>query len=117
TSTVSLGNGVTATAFNTQTVDTTVVAGDGETVAIGGLITKRDVKAENKLPILGDLPGFGALWRYRTQVKAKVELLVIMTPHIIRSRFDADRILAEESRRMHWVLGDVLKTHATTGFE
>src|SRR5262249_19481635 len=45
--TVSLGNGVNATAFNTQQVATTIIAGDGETVAIGGLIQKRDQKTEN----------------------------------------------------------------------
>ena len=101
---VSLGNGVTATAINQQIVDTTVVSMDGETVALGGLITKRDAKAENKVPWLGDLPYIGAAFRYRTQTKAKTELLVIMTPHIVRTRADADRILAEESKRMDWLL-------------
>jgi hypothetical protein len=114
---VQLGNGITATAVNQQTVDTTVIAGDGETVALGGLITKRDDKAENKVPWLGDLPGVGAMFRYRTQVKNKVELLIIMTPHIVRSRFDADRILSEEARRMDWVVGDVLRIQGTSGME
>jgi type II secretion system protein D len=116
-STVSLGNGVTASAFNVQTLDTTVAAMDGETIVIGGMITKRDERTENKIPWLGDLPGVGALWRFRTQNKAKVELLVILTPHIVRTTFDADRILAEESRRMDWVIGDVLKTQGTSGME
>src|SRR5262249_18751421 len=44
--TVSLGNNVTATAFNTQQVATTVIAEDGETVVIGGLLMKRDNKTE-----------------------------------------------------------------------
>jgi type II secretion system protein D len=116
-STVSLGNGVTASAFNTQTLDTTVAAMDGETIVIGGMITKRDEKTESKIPWLGDLPGVGALWRFRTQAKTKVELLVIMTPHVVRSTFDAERILAEESKRMDWVIGDVMKIHGTTGME
>jgi type II secretory pathway component GspD/PulD (secretin) len=114
---VQLGNGITATAVNQQTVDTTVIAGDGETVALGGLITKRDDKSENKVPWLGDLPGVGALFRYRTQTKNKVELIIIMTPHIVRSRFDADRILSEETRRIDWITGDVLRVQGTSGME
>jgi type II secretion system protein D len=117
TTSVSVGTGVTASAFNTEHFETTVVAEDGQTVAIGGLITKRDEKDENKIPWLGDLPGIGALFRYRTQSKNKLELLVIMTPHIVRSRLDADHVLAAESRRMDWVLGDVIKAHGTTGLE
>ncbi len=112
---VSLGNGVTATAINQQIVDTTVTSMDGETVALGGLITKRDQKAENKVPWLGDLPYIGTAFRYRTQTKAKTELLVIMTPHIVRSRADADRILAEESKRMDWLLDDVARTQGLSG--
>jgi type II secretory pathway component GspD/PulD (secretin) len=112
---VNLGNGVTATAINQQTVDTTVIAGDGETVALGGLITKHDQKEENKVPWLGDLPGVGALFRYRTQTKSKQELLIIMTPHIIRSWADADQILGEESRRIDWLVGDVLRLQGTSG--
>ena len=61
----------------------------GETVAIGGMIQKRDQKGENKVPWLGDLPYIGAAFRYRTQVKSKTELLIIMTPHIVRSKFEA----------------------------
>jgi type II secretory pathway component GspD/PulD (secretin) len=115
--TIALGGGINGTPFNVQTVDTTVLAGDGETVAIGGLIMKTDNKAENKIPWFGDLPGVGALFRYRTQSKSKRELLVIMTPHIVRSKYDADVILSQEAKRMDWVLGDVVKVHGTTGLE
>jgi type II secretion system protein D len=114
---INLGNNILASAFNVQHVETTVSAKDGETVAIGGLITKRDEKHENKFPWVGDLPYVGALFRYRTQTKSKTELLVILTPHIVRCPMDADRILAEESRRISWILGDVMKVHGTTGLE
>src|SRR5207302_6270933 len=56
-----------------------------------------------------------ALFRARFQTKQRRELIVILTPHIVRSRLDADRILAQESRRMDWVIGDVLKVHGTSG--
>lgn len=108
---VNLGNGVLGTAFNIQRIETTVIASDGETVALGGLISKRDTKQENKIPWLGDLPGVGALFRFRQHLKSKTELIIIMTPHIVRCRADAERVLAEEARRMDWVLGDVYKIH------
>jgi type II secretion system protein D len=117
TTMVNLGNGVNATAFNTQTVDTTVIAMDGETVAIGGLISKRNEKNENKIPWVGDLPCVGTLFRYRNQIKTKTELLVILTPHVVRCAADRDRILAMEAKRMDWVLGDVLKIQGTSGME
>jgi hypothetical protein len=114
---VNLGNGVLASIINNQSVETTVVAQDGETVVIGGLIAKRDQKTENKIPWFGDLPGIGAMFRFRNQVKEKRELIVILTPHIVRCKLDADKILAEEARRMDWILGDVLKTQGASGME
>ena len=117
TTTVNVGNGVFAVAVNQQTVDTTVVAQDGETVAIGGLITLNDQKNENKVPWLGDLPWIGTAFRYRQQIKEKRELMVIMTPHIVHNKFDADQILGQETRRMDWVLGTVARLHATSGME
>ncbi|HEV3449110.1 MAG TPA: hypothetical protein VG099_31025, partial [Gemmataceae bacterium] len=113
--TVPLGNGIFGTSYNDQTVETTVLAGDGETVAIGGLIQKSDKKNENKVPWLGDLPYLGTLFRFRTQDKTKSELIIILTPHIVRSRLDADRILAEEAKRMDWIVGDVIKTQGSSG--
>ena len=42
-------------------------------------------------------------------------MLVILTPHIVRSKADAARLLTEESRRMDWLLGDIIKTHGAHG--
>src|SRR5204863_339576 len=81
-----LGNGQVSTSLNIQHLETTVSALDGETVVLGGLINSTDNKTENKVPWIGDLPGIGALFRYRTEVKKKTELLIIMTPHIVRNR-------------------------------
>jgi type II secretion system protein D len=112
---VQLSTNVVSQAFNIQQVETTVVAQDGETVVIGGMIQQRDTKSEVKVPCLGDLPYLGAAFRYRTQVRQKTELLVILTPHIIRTQADSDRILCEEARRMSWILSDVKKIHASPG--
>jgi hypothetical protein len=104
---VSLGNGQFATAFDQQTVTTTVSVQDGETIVLGGLISKSDIKQENKVPWLGDLPYIGAAFRYRTQTQQKHELLIIMTPHVIRNCADSERLLIEEAKKMSWVLKDI----------
>ncbi len=80
---LNLGNGALGTVLDVQHVETTVTAYDGQTIALGGLLSKSDNKNENKIPILGDLPGVGALFRYRTHNKNQKELIFIMTPHIV----------------------------------
>jgi hypothetical protein len=115
--TVALSSTQNTSAINQQHLETTVLAADGETVAIGGMITKTDNKNENKIPWFGDLPYVGALFRYRSSDRTKVELLVILTPHIVRSRVEADTVLAQESKRMDWVISDVMNVHGTTGLE
>jgi general secretion pathway protein D len=108
---VNLGNGQLGTALNIQQVETSLVAQDGETVVVGGLIQQTDQKNENKVPCLGDLPYIGAAFRFRTQQRIKRELIVILTPHVVRSQADADRIVCEEKQRMDWLLSDVNRFH------
>lgn len=94
--TVNLGNGLLANVFNQQTVNTTVLASDGETIILGGLITKQDAKQENGIPYMKDIPYVGALFRYRTHSVQRREIIIIMTPHIVRSEYDQARLMAEE---------------------
>lgn len=112
-STVNLGNGVLGTIIDQTIASTTIEAHDGSTVAIGGLLTKMDEKTQNSVPWLGDLPYVGALFRYRAQTKRKTELLILLTPHIVRSRDEAERIFTTEAARMSWSLADVQAMHGT----
>lgn len=109
---INLGNGQFATAFDQQTVQTTVLASDGETIVLGGLIRRSDSKNENKIPLLGDIPYLGAAFRYRTQNQERRELVFIVTPHLITSESDIARITAEEARKMSWSLRDVAEVHS-----
>ena len=113
---VSLGNGVLAPAFNVETVQTTVLASDGETIVLGGLISKTDTRQENGIPYLKDIPYAGALFRYRTHQIQRREVLIIMTPHIIRNEFDHARILAEETAKLKWCLPEIGRTSTRTGW-
>jgi type II secretory pathway component GspD/PulD (secretin) len=110
-STVAVGNGINAPIFNQETVETTVLAADGETIIIGGLINKQDSRNETGIPFMKDIPYVGSLFRFRTQAQSRREILFIMTPQIVRSEYDTARILAEESRKMNWCLPDIAKIH------
>ncbi len=110
---VALGGGNLSTALNIQRLETTVVAADGETIVLGGMISRLDTKNENRVPWLGDLPGIGTLFRYRTQSIQKTELIVVVTPHVVRCPGDAEFIWGVESKKMDWVLPNVVKIQGT----
>src|SRR5260370_17139669 len=79
--------------FNTQTVETTVIAQDGETIALGGIISKRDDKMENKVPWLGDLPYVGTLFRFPTHQNQNTKLLITIPPPLFPTRPHPDPTL------------------------
>lgn len=74
--------------------NTTVVVKDGHTVVIGGIIRDDQVKSVSSVPILGDLPILGPLFRSETTRSEKVNLLIFLTPHVISS----SQQLQEEAR-------------------
>lgn len=89
--------GLSGAAVTTKRQATTsVVVEDGSTVVIAGLI--RDDRSGNvaKVPILGDIPLLGWLFKYRSQNKTKTNLLIFITPRIITSAEDLRRITEEE---------------------
>ncbi len=75
-----------------RSAKTTVVARDQQTVVIGGLIQDRAVRSVTKTPILGDIPVLGWLFRSTTNKKTKTNLLLVLTPYIIRDQADFRRI-------------------------
>ncbi len=71
--------------LSTRRSETTVRVKDGETIAIGGLTLDQDQVSRGKIPFLGDLPLFGKLFRSRKQTSVKTELVVFVTPRIVRA--------------------------------
>lgn len=65
-------------------VKTTVRVKDGETLALGGLLQQREVEQRTRVPILGDLPIFGRLFSSTRRSQEETEVLVFITPHILR---------------------------------
>jgi len=82
-----------------RSAETSVVVRDGETIVIGGLI-KDDINViERKVPILGNIPIIGHLFKYQSKHKIKTNLLMFMTPHIIRDAETLRRITMEKRRK------------------
>ncbi len=74
---------------NERSITTSVLVDDGAALVLGGLIEDRVVENEQKVPLLGDIPLLGALFRYKSVQKIKINLMVFMRPTIIRSREDS----------------------------
>jgi general secretion pathway protein D len=94
-----------------RSAKTTVVAKDQETVVIGGIMQDRTIESVSKVPILGDVPLLGHLFRETTRRKTKTNLLLFLTPYIIRDQSDFRRIferkMAERQQFVEQFYGQV----------
>ncbi len=82
--TIPVAIGLSAPVINTRSADTVVVTPDGQTVIIGGLMQKTGIEAEGKIPFLGDLPGLGFFFKNKSNSGTRTELLIFLTPHIVK---------------------------------
>ncbi len=115
---ISVSEGVTIRSprIKTITATTTVSALDGQTVVLGGLITTNKTKVDRRVPWLADIPILGHLFRYQGFEAERDELLIVMTPRIVKSEEDAELIKQAEASRMSWCLNDVLELHEDVAF-
>jgi general secretion pathway protein D len=104
---------------STRTQKTTVVAEDAQTLVLGGIMQDRVVESVSKTPLLGDIPLIGSLFRNTMKKKAKVNLLVFLTPHIIHETKDLDRLvqrkLNERRRLLEQLYGDTSASEPEIG--
>ncbi|KGK01080.1 type IV pilus secretin PilQ [Thalassotalea sp. ND16A] len=84
--TVSTGTGL-ATAIDTQEIGTQVLVNNGETIVLGGIYQQQVINSISKVPILGDIPYLGWLFRTTTEFNEKKELLIFVTPRIVTEKF------------------------------
>lgn len=70
---------------NKRSLDTTVLVDDGQILALGGLIQDQVSKGEFKVPLLGDIPVIGWLFRYETRKSNKTNLMIFIRPSILRT--------------------------------
>ena len=87
-----------------STIATKVLLRTGQTAVLGGLVTDTDSVTETKLPLLGDIPVLGWLFKNKAATKSKNTLIVFVTPSVIRSPEDVDanvqKILQERQKLM-----------------
>ncbi|CAG8999091.1 MAG: Type 3 secretion system secretin [Candidatus Celerinatantimonas neptuna] len=73
-----------AVAINTQEIQTRVQLKSGETIVLGGIYQQQQSKVVSRVPFLGNLPGIGALFRHTANVTRRNELLIFVTPRIVK---------------------------------
>jgi general secretion pathway protein D len=85
-----------AVSITQRNAKTTLVVDDQQTVVIGGLMRDTKLESEEKIPLLGDLPVLGFLFRNSTTVKQKSNLLLILTPYVIQSQEDLRKVFTRK---------------------
>ncbi|MCB0272374.1 MAG: type II secretion system secretin GspD [Bdellovibrionales bacterium] len=97
---------------STRSAKTTVLVKDGQTVTIGGLISDRIETSNSKVPILGDAPLIGWLFRNRSNTKTRQSLVMFLTPHIIRTPEDLEAMtLQKNEERRNYLKYNHIKDH------
>jgi general secretion pathway protein D len=82
--TIQLSPGVNSPVFQKRDANSRVGIVDGQTIVIGGLMQDQNTTTLQKVPILGDIPLLGALFRRNQVEKTKTELLIFLTPHVVQ---------------------------------
>jgi len=80
----------------TRTAKTSIIVKDKETVVIGGLIQDSEEDVINKVPFLGDIPGLGWLFKTKTKTRKKTNLLILLTPTIIKEGADLTSVSSSQ---------------------
>jgi general secretion pathway protein D len=98
---------VTAPVFARRVAQSRVAIRDGHTIVIGGLMEDRNTDTVRKVPILGDIPWLGALFRQTVKDKTKTELLIFLTPHVAKVPDDLKGMSANELENSKVIRGAV----------
>ena len=85
------------------------------TIVIGGLMEDNETEFVRKVPILGDIPWIGSVFRRKIHDKTKTELLIFLTPHVVQTTGRLANLSAEETQKAHLIptafTGDELDRH------
>jgi len=91
--------------LNKREIENTITIDDGDIVGIGGLLDDNDRRTFDRVPLLGDIPVIGNLFRSRGRARARTNLMVFIRPTILRTAADAQAMTA---RRYNYVRGHQL---------
>lgn len=90
-STIGLDPNLVGPTFSKSEITNKVVVRDGSTGVLGGLISESTDRSKRQTPLLGDIPGLGWLFRRKDDQRVKRNLVVLITPHIMKEGIDYDR--------------------------
>jgi type II secretion system protein D len=97
--TVDVAPGVRAPIINQRTAKTTVSVQSGQSIVIGGLISTSDDQRVRKVPLLGDIPYVGSLFRSTKNIQDRKELIIILTPQLLATGDDARKMSSDQFMR------------------
>ena len=83
-----------------EEIITTITVPAGQTLALGGLVNEEDSDVENKVPILGDIPGLGFFFKKKETTKSRTESVVLLTPHIMMTPEESGEVSERALERM-----------------
>jgi general secretion pathway protein D len=87
--------GIQSPSIQKRSISTQVVVQDGETIALGGIIQESRTLSKNRIPLLGDIPYVGAIFGNTSLSSERTELIVLLTPTVIRDTSEAQRATTE----------------------
>ena len=102
-----ISSAVYAPNINKRSANTVVVTPDGQPVVIGGLIANEKSSNDSKIPILGDIPLLGQLFRFSAKSNQKSELLIFLTPHIVQMPSQLAALSANETGQSQLITNSI----------
>jgi general secretion pathway protein D len=87
----------------TRSANTVVVTPDRQPIVIGGLIDKDKETSDHKIPLLGDIPYLGALFTRHVVTDTKRELIIFLTPHVVRYSGEISGVVKTEADRFEMI--------------
>ncbi len=96
--TVPISETVDAPVIVKRSATTRAAIADGQTIVIGGLVEDQVTETVQKIPLLGDIPILGNLFRRKQREKSKTELLIFLTPHVAQNPYALKRMAEEEKK-------------------
>ena len=99
---------------NKRSVENTVLVDDGQMVVIGGLILDDSKNNDSKVPLLGDIPFIGNLFKYQTKNRDKTNLMVFLRPYVLRDGKAANQLTGERYEYIRNEQGAVLRENESS---
>jgi general secretion pathway protein D len=102
-SSVAEGSGAQGIITNKSSIENTIIVDDGQMIALGGLLKDGFTQSQDKVPLLGDIPVLGTLFRYERRNREKVNLMIFLRPVVLRDSSAASTLLQDRYELMRGI--------------